>query len=223
MRWGTKGRDLPTRYLKPGIRDSERIDRVSNPDAEILYYRLIASVDDFGRHDARADMIKAACFPIRKRATADKCMQWLQHLEKACLLMTYEVDGKPYLQLTKWDNKPRAEKSKFPDPPTDAYNRMQMLPVTETVTVTETQTDAAKAAVRVNGKEKKTSIPEGFGGSFSPSMQKWLETRGETQVRAHLIHFVGYVKANGKKYADWEQAFQNAVREDWAGVRKAGL
>jgi glutamate-1-semialdehyde aminotransferase len=28
---------------------------------------------------------------------------------------------------------------------------------------------------------------------------------------------------NGKQYADWEQAFQNAIRDDWAGIRKAGL
>ena len=93
---------MPTRYLKPGIRDSERIDGVSTPDAEILYYRLLVSVDDFGRADARPSMIKAACFPIRLRATVDKCMQWTKDLEKSGLLFTYEVDGKSYLQLTKW-------------------------------------------------------------------------------------------------------------------------
>ena len=121
---------MPTRYLKPGIRDSGRIEAIQIPDAEILYYRLLVSVDDFGRTDARPLMLKSLCFPIRMRASADKCAQWVEELEKAGLLITYQVEGKSYLQLTKWDNKPRAEHSKFPDLPTDADNCAQMLPVT---------------------------------------------------------------------------------------------
>ncbi len=147
---------MPTRYLKPGIRDSERIEAVSISDAEILYYRLLVTVDDFGRTDARPLMVKSACFPIRLRATADKCMQWMQELDKSGLIALYEVEGKSYLQITKWDNTPRATSSKFPDPPADVYKRMQMLLVTVTKTVTKTETDkgAAKAAGGgVNGKD----------------------------------------------------------------------
>ena len=125
---------MPTRYLKPGIRDSDHIEAITDPDAEVMYYRLLVSVDDFGRADARPLMLKSLCFPIRVRATADKCMRWAQDLAKAGLLKLYEVDGKFYLQLTKWDNKPRAEHSKYPNPPTDADKCMQMLPVTVTVT-----------------------------------------------------------------------------------------
>ena len=93
--------------------------------------------------------------------------------------------------------------------------------ITSKITTNTANTVAADAAhVRVNGKNRKSSLPEDFGSSFSDSMQTWLQNRGETQVRAHLLHFVGYVKANGKQYADWEQAFKNAIRDDWAGVRK---
>ena len=143
---------MPTRYLKPGIRDSDRIEAIQSPDAEILYYRLLSSVDDFGRLDARPMMVKSVCFPIRVRVTADNCMQWLQELVNARLLLVYESDGKPYLQLTKWDNKPRAERSKYPAPPTDADKCMQMLPVTVTVTgnrepETVNRSSAATAAV----------------------------------------------------------------------------
>jgi len=144
---------VPTRYLKPGIRDSERIEAIASPDAEILFYRLLVSVDDFGRTDARPLMVKSLCFPMRLRATADNCAQWLQELVNARLLVIYESEGKPYLQLSKWDNKPRAEHSKYPDPPTDADKCMQMLPVTvnlnrepETVTVNR-EPSAANAAV----------------------------------------------------------------------------
>ena len=88
---------------------------------------------------------------------------------------------------------------------------------------TETDPGASAPLVRINGKHKKSSLPDGFGESWSDSMKAWLEKRGETQVKAHLIHFVGYAKANGKQYADWEQAFQNAIREDWAKIRRSDL
>jgi hypothetical protein len=132
---------MPTRYLKPGIRDSDRIEAVLDPDAEILFYRLLIVVDDFGRTDARPLMVKSACFPIRMRVNADNCMQWLNILNSTRLIGLYEVDGKPYLQIAKWDNKPRANASKFPEPSADVYKRMQMLPVTVTVTVTKTGTE----------------------------------------------------------------------------------
>ena len=140
---------MPTRYLKPGIRDSGHIEGLSgSPDAEITYYRLLVTVDDFGRFDARPLMIKAACYPTRLRATADKCMQWLESLRDVGLIILYEVDSKPYLQITKWDNKPRAAVSKYPDPPDNVYTCPQMLPVT--VTVTETVTPQ-KRAKKING------------------------------------------------------------------------
>lgn len=120
---------MPTRYLKPGIRDSGPIEGLSaHPDAEILYYRLLVSVDDFGRTDARPLMIKALCFPIRMRVNADKCMQMLAALVDVGLILIYTVDNKEYLQITKWDNKPRAAFSKYPPPPDDVYTCMQMLP-----------------------------------------------------------------------------------------------
>jgi hypothetical protein len=106
---------MPTRYLKPGIRDSELIDQLS-PMAEALFYRLIVTVDDFGRADARPAMVKAACYPIKEAVTAELCEDLLRELATVGLVDIYAVEGKPYLQLRKWDNAPRAKASKFPAP-----------------------------------------------------------------------------------------------------------
>lgn len=149
---------MPTRYLRPGIRDSELIDQLS-PLAECLFYRLIVTVDDFGRADARPAMVKAACYPIKTEMTAQVCVELLRELDAVGLIDVYEVGGKPYLQLRKWDNAPRAKASKFPAPVdgcaqvyadarqhqsateyectqvhTDARNPRTVLPVTETGT-----------------------------------------------------------------------------------------
>jgi len=103
---------MPTRYLKPGVRDSENIDALT-PLAETLFYRLLVTVDDFGRYDGRPALVKAQCFPL-KDLTPAKCSALLTELQDNKLIEVYTVDGKPYLQILKWDNVPRAKESKFP-------------------------------------------------------------------------------------------------------------
>jgi hypothetical protein len=151
---------MPTRYLKPGIRDSEAIDRLS-PLAETLFYRLLVTVDDFGRFDGRASMVKAQCFPVKDSVTAKKCDELLKELTDSGLIVVYVVDGKPYMQMQKWDNQPRSKESKFPAPADtciQAYTYVckprTLLPVTVTVTGTETKTETETVTVsreRVDG------------------------------------------------------------------------
>ena len=138
---------MPTRYLKPGIRDSETID-ILPPMAEILYYRLLVTVDDYGRYDGRPQMVKSACFPIKDEITAKKAEILLVDLAKAGLVLLYEVAGKPYIQMLKWDNKPRAVVSNFPAPTdgcmqtyADVCNTNTDAPLTVTETKTETKTE----------------------------------------------------------------------------------
>ena len=138
---------MPTRYLKPGVRDSEAIDSLSS-QAENLFYRLLVTVDDFGRFDARPAMIKASCFPIKDSMTINKCKDLIEELVNKNLISVYEVEGKNVLQMSKWDNVPRAKESKYPTNPygciqvhTSVNNLHTDAPVTETETVTKTVTD----------------------------------------------------------------------------------
>lgn len=138
---------MPTRYLKPGVRDSEAIDALS-PLAETLFYRLLVTVDDFGRYDGRPAMVKAHCFPIKDMSAA-QCADLLNELHQVGLVVLYTVDDKPYLQMCKWENVPRSKESKFPPPEAgrehlhaDVRNPRTVLPVT--VTGTGTGTDNRK-------------------------------------------------------------------------------
>jgi hypothetical protein len=134
---------MPTRYLKPGICDSASFEAIKLPISETLYYRLLVNVDDFGRMDARASLIKSYCFPLKEKLTSDSVQKMLADLQQAGLIILYQADGKEYLQLTKWDNVPRAKVSKCPDVPTDVYSCIQNptnLPVTGTGTGTKTGT-----------------------------------------------------------------------------------
>ena len=212
---------MPTRYLKPGIRDSELIDGLS-AEAEVLFYRLLVTVDDFGRADARPSMVKAACFPIKDAATQAKCEKWLAELASAGLVDVYSVGGKPYLQVRKWDNTPRAKESKYPpipaenartytyvcNPRTHVCNPRTLLPVT--VTVTETETVVAGATARG------ARLPAGWVPS--EDLLRW--TRSEKPGVDHLPmleRFRDYWTAQpGQKgvKTDWDATWRNWVRRE---------
>lgn len=165
---------MPIRYLKPGVRDSEAIDALT-PLAENLFYRLLVTVDDFGRYDARPAMIKSHCFPIKDGVTIRKCEELLAELMAAGLIALYSVDAKPFLQMLKWDNVPRAKESKFPacedtcaQMYADAQHAHANAPLTETETETETETQTGTETVkqpRSRAAASTVSKPEGLSDS----------------------------------------------------------
>ena len=62
-------------------------------------------------------------------------------------------------------------------------------------------------------------IPAGF--AISERVYDWARRKGFVDLDRYLEIFVGRNSASGKRYADWDQAFMNAIREDWYGLRKA--
>lgn len=110
---------MPNRIIKESICSSEDIAKL-DPMEEIFFYRLIVNCDDFGRCDARPQMLKAKLFPINETIGTEDCSMYLIKLVEVGLVAMYENDGRPYLFLTKWEDhqQMRARRSKYPDPPT---------------------------------------------------------------------------------------------------------
>ena len=50
-------------------------------------------------------------------------------------------------------------------------------------------------------------------------MRAWALEKGFDRLADHLEGFIGRAVAKGYTYVDWDAAFMNAVREDWAGLR----
>lgn len=78
---------------------------------------------------------------------------------------------------------------------------------TQIDTCEETKPKRTKAA-------GKTSIADGF--QISDRVREWAKAKGHLHLEARLENFVGAAKAKGYVYADWDQAFMNAIRDDWA-------
>lgn len=63
-------------------------------------------------------------------------------------------------------------------------------------------------------KKRKTPLPEDFG--ISDRVREWAAEKGHSRLPERFEHFVGSARANGYRYVDWDAAFMNAIRGDWA-------
>lgn len=80
------------------------------------------------------------------------------------------------------------------------------------------ETETYKEETEKRQKKKGTPLPSDF--KISERVKAWADSKGLTGLEDDLEFFVGRMKANGKTYLDWDEAFMNCVREDWAGLRK---
>jgi hypothetical protein len=205
----SEGKFMPTRYLKPGIRDSESIDKLS-PLAETLFYRLLVTVDDFGRFDARPAMIKANCFPVKESISINKCKDLLNELKDCGLLLVYQTENKLTLQMCKWDNVPRAKESKYPSMDdtcihlhTSAKHPHTNAPLTETETKTETKT-------------KTIDAPDGVSQLV---WQEFVNHRKAKKAQVTQLVVDGIQAEANKAGFTLEDALKEIVVRNWQGFK----
>lgn len=113
---------MPQRFLRPGITDSDRFNSVSF-GAQTLWVRLLTVVDDYGRFDGRCSVLCGRCFSVwndnnpANQITAADVGKLCDELSKVGLVDIYYVEGKPFLQMLNWREKPRASTSSWPGKP----------------------------------------------------------------------------------------------------------
>jgi hypothetical protein len=107
---------MPNRILRDSALESDKIAAVSE-QAEVLFYRLLMLADDFGRFDGRVPVIRGRAFVLRPQVTDVVIEARLSELEQSGLIHRYMAGGKPYLEIPRFGQRKRAEKSKFPNPP----------------------------------------------------------------------------------------------------------
>lgn len=107
---------MPSRIIREGILTSDRIDSLG-ANEELFYRRLMSVVDDFGRFDARPQMLRVSCYPLRvDRVREADISRWLATCQTAGLIALYAVNGKPYLEMQDFRQQVRAKESKYPSP-----------------------------------------------------------------------------------------------------------
>lgn len=105
---------MPGRYIRDGYLTSERVDALSL-DAERFYFRLLLVVDDFGRYLANAAILRSMCFPLKGDISTGQIAAWLNECARAGLVVVYNVEGKRYLAIDRFGQRPRSRKSRYPE------------------------------------------------------------------------------------------------------------
>lgn len=103
---------MPNRIVRDGFLDSEAINALGDA-AECFYHRLLLAADDAGRMDGRVEMLRARLFPLSSRRASDVEKQLSECVAKG-LVIPYEWNGKPFVQLAKWQRCSPCVTSKYP-------------------------------------------------------------------------------------------------------------
>jgi uncharacterized protein YdaU (DUF1376 family) len=73
-----------------------------------------------------------------------------------------------------------------------------------------------------NNKSKckpKTPLPDNF--EISDRVRKWASEKGHVNLEQHLESFKLKCRAKDYRYVNWDDAFMNAIRDNWANISNA--
>lgn len=217
---------MPSRIIREGILTSPRMAKLGWPE-EVFYRRLHSVVDDFGRYYADHGLLRAACYPRQLSKVSDPDIgKWLRACVDAALVRVYPAkDGENYLEVLDFGQQVRAKKSKFPDmlstcvadaaqTPADAHLDVSVSGVVSEVVGVPAAVASAPPPTK---KRSLKAMPEGF--AVSERVRAWADEKGFDRLAEHLDAFTRKAAAKSYAYADWDAAFMEAIREDWAKLR----
>ena len=138
---------MPNRIIKESITRSDQINALTAFE-EVVFYRLIVAVDDYGCFDARPAIIKSALFPLKGDAelSNEAVMEAVDNLVRCGLVAYYEHKGNRYLRLPSWGTHQRLRRSKHKYPDPDADDCTDVLPEETEEDTTEDNTQDESAA-----------------------------------------------------------------------------
>lgn len=83
-----------------------------------------------------------------------------------------------------------------------------------------TEAETSAKTPRASRKPTPTPMPDDF--DISDRVKAWAKDKGYENLSGHLEAFKAKVQAKGYRYVDWDSAFMEAIREDWAKLRGQG-
>lgn len=118
---------MPNRVIKDSIKRSAQIDSLTWFE-EVVFCRMMVTVDDYGCYDGRTVVLKNDLFPTKETVTKKAVEDAISKLVSAGLLCEYTVNGMPYLFFPTWEKHQRIRNKhrKYPEPPNDAANCWHM-------------------------------------------------------------------------------------------------
>lgn len=211
---------MPNRIIKESILDSESLSKLSWFE-QVLFFKLIVMCDDFGRADARPQIIRGRAFALHS-VTDKQIQESLSHLEMVGIVDLYTVGGKPYLQLKTWEKHQnvRAKKSKYPSLHANESNCMQMYAnENNCMQMHADESKCSRNPIQSNPNPIQSNLIE--RGTDKPSSTRFIppaleeieayrQERGsdvDPQKFYDYFQASGWIDSNGKKVKNWKQKY----------------
>lgn len=225
------------RNIKPGFYKNEDLAECS-VWARLIFPGLWMLADREGRMEDRPKRIKGELLPY----DSVEVDPLLDELARFGFILRYELDGQRFIQICKFAEHQtphiREQASSIPAPDETVQSTTKAVPRQclddgeasprspdslnpsllnpSSLNVGNAPEPVAPAAPKKSRAPAKTPLPADF--CISERVQRWADEKGHRHLQRHFDHFVSACKAKGYVYADWDQALQNAIRDDWAKV-----
>lgn len=222
---------MPNRYIRDGINSSEKVNQLDF-SAEVFYRRLILEVDDFGLYSANLTILRSSLYPLKVDSVREEDVsKWLLACEKANLIKTYKVEGKPFLVLLNVTDRPRSKATKWPLPPQSIWvflhpnvsTCLQMLADaidSDSVTDSDTVSDRRLNSQKVF--ESLTVPNELLSAEFTEKLVTWVERRmgmGKKPKCGWQVFFQDQIDWLGKYTLPIAtEILSNSIRNNWQGL-----
>lgn len=190
------------RMIDPTIWADEDFGTLS-PNAMVLYIGMISNADDEGRLPGNPIYLSSTIFPYIPFDHKKSLELRTEVLQKMKSLTLYQIDGKEYLQFTKWlqyQSINKSTKSKYPPLPDNYRSPTVVLP---------------DKIIEKERKEKHTvnyliNIP-------STDLQELVDATSANprQVKDKGDELYNYCKAKGRQYSDYQAFLRNALKKDY--------
>lgn len=179
---------MPNRVIREDIITSENVNKLSWL-GQVFFYRLLLSIDNAARFDARPEIIRSFLFPLdSQKVSVSDVAKLLSECEGAGLVRTYEVGGKMFLVVKNFGQNLKYDtKSKYPPPPLEEKRREVEVSYTRPrdflLKTNEIEFQSMQANSRLNG-------------GFEKCIEQWsLSVEGESGDKAF-----NYTGDNDKDY-----------------------
>ncbi|MCO4819823.1 MAG: hypothetical protein KC517_09375 [Bacteroidetes bacterium] len=101
--------------IREGLLDSKKFNKLTEEE-QMFFVRLMLVVDDYGRYDARPELIKSRCYPVTTNKDLSDVSKMLSSLDKSQMITLYTVNSKEYLEIIDYNQRLRQKKEKYPSP-----------------------------------------------------------------------------------------------------------
>lgn len=200
---------MPNRIVRDAILTSVPVCSLGWPE-EVLYRRLMSVADDYGRCDALPQLIRSRCYPLQTdQVRVADITRWLAACEKAGLIVLYEANGKPYLQIEKFGQQQRSA-SKYPQPPaSDSRCQQPMTDAHLGVVVSVAEGVSVVEGDRALTRRPAKRCPDDF--EVDAEMSAWAtEHAAGIDVAAETAAFMDHEFP--RAYSDWPATWRNWIR-----------